>query len=73
VSLFKSIFAGFCDLYHMSPLAVGPEMETQIDFDNLPGPAQDIANLAGDWQRVGGYLRKAMNAAEAINTGPAAP
>lgn len=26
------------------------------DYDN--GPQRDAANLAGDWQRVGGYIRR---------------
>jgi hypothetical protein len=66
-SLLKSMVDGFLDLYRLAPMA--PDHPTN---SQLPGPAQDAANLAGDWQRVGDYLRNAM-AAEWVKARPVRP
>ena len=65
MSLFKSFMDGCQDLFRLAPLGFSPEEDTRSNRKALPGFAQDAANLADDWRRVGDYLRNAMDAAKA--------
>jgi hypothetical protein len=72
MSFWKSFADGYHDLFGLAPIGLSPRVDTpSMDPDTPPGYAQDAANLAGDWRRVGDYLRKAMDAGRAKANRPA--